>query len=124
MLDGVLGEQTGVVGRTAGDDVHLVQVAEVIVGETVLVEVNPAVDEVPGEGVTHGGGLLVDLLDHEGVVAALLRGGEVPVDGERAALGGAAVEVEELVAVRVDHDDGVLAEFHGVAGEFDEGGDV
>ena len=95
MLDGVLGQQAGVVGGAAGHDEDLVDGLEVRLGDVRLVEEDAPVVEVATEGVADGGGLLVDLLDHEGVVAALLRGGEVPVDGERAA-GCGAVEAQIL----------------------------
>ena len=38
---------------------------------------------MPEQGVGHRGRLLLDLLEHEVVVAALLGGGEIPVDPER-----------------------------------------
>jgi hypothetical protein len=66
----------------------------------------------------------LDLLEHEVVVAALLGGGEVPVDVERAAFDGRAGEVGERVAVATDLDDLVLPELDGVAGVLDECGDV
>ena len=124
VLDGVLRQQPGVVGGTTGDDVDLLDVAEVVVGEALLVEDDLAVDEAAGQGVADGGGLLVDFLHHEGVEAVLLGGLLVPVDGERAALGRGAVEVHDLVIIGRDRDGAVLAELDGVLGVGDEGGDV
>ena len=124
VLDGVLRQQAGVVGRTAGDDEDLLDLAQVVVRQALLVEDDAAVDEVPGQGVADRGGLLEDLLHHEGVEAALLRGLQVPVDGEGSTFGGGAVEVHDLVAVLGDDHDVVLAEFDGLAGVRDEGGDV
>ena len=46
VLDGVLRQQAGVVGGAAGDDEDLVDLAQVLVGQPLLVEHDPAVDEV------------------------------------------------------------------------------
>ena len=57
----------------------------------------------------HRLGLLVDLLEHEGLVAALLRALDVPVDLDHVAvLGGAVVEAVEGRALGRDRDDLVI----------------
>ena len=85
VLDGVLGDEPGVVGGAAGDDEDLVDVAEVLVGHADLVEDDlPGLVDAPAKGVGDRGGLLVDLLAHEGLEAALLGGGDVPVHLDRA----------------------------------------
>ena len=60
--------------------------AEVVVGEAHLVEdqASPSGQQPVEQRVGHGLGLLVDLLGHEVVVAALLGRLEVPVDGAAA----------------------------------------
>ena len=68
--------------------------------------------------------LLLDLLEHEVVEAALLGGGEIPVDVEVRAIDGLPVEDGDRVTVGPDLDDLVLAELDRLAGELDEGGDV
>ena len=88
VLDRVLGEQPGVVGGAAGDDEDLVDLAQFLIGQPLLVEHDPAVDEVAEQGVGDRGGLLGDLLEHEVLVAALLGGGEVPVDVKLPGSGG------------------------------------
>ena len=120
VLDRVLGEQARVVGGAAGHDEHLVDVAQLLVGEALLVEHDPAVDEVPAQRVRQRRGLLLDLLLHEEVVAALLGGGDVPVDVERPGRGDVAVEVGDDGALARQRDDLVLAELDGVAGVVDE----
>ena len=120
VLDGVLGDQPRVVGRATSDDEDLVDVAQVLVGDALLVEDDPAGLEVAPQRVGQRLGLLLDLLEHEVLVAALLGGGEIPVDRERLRLGGIAVEIGDLVAVAGDHDELVLAEFDGLAGVLDE----
>ena len=112
------------VGRAAGHDEDLVDVAQLLVGEALLVEHDPPVDEVPAQCVRQCGGLLLDLLLHEEVVAALLGGGDVPVDVEGAGTGDVAVEVGDDGALARQRDDLVLAELDGVAGVVDERRDV
>ncbi len=124
VLDGVLGDEPGVVGGAAGDDEDLVDVPQILVGHALLVEHDAPGLEVPAQRVGERVRLLLDLLEHEVLVAALLGGGEVPVDRERFALGGLPVEVRDPVAVAVDHHELVLAEFDGLAGVLDEGRDV
>ena len=121
-----LASSPGVVRRAAGDDEDLVDLAQFLVGEALLVEHDAPVDEVPEQGVGDRGGLLGDLLEHEVLVAALLGGRQVPVDVERPGSGvvAVAVEVGDRVAVGGDHDGLVLAELDGVAGVLDEGRDV
>ena len=126
VLDRVLGQQPGVVRGAARDDEDLVDLAQFLIGQPLLVEHDAPVHEVAEQGVGDGGGLLGDLLEHEVVVAALLGGREVPVDMELARVGGVvvAMEVGDPVAVGGDHDRLVLTQFDGVAGVFDERGDV
>ena len=81
------------VGAAAGDDEDLVDVAQFLIGQALLVEHDPAVVEVAEQRVGHRGRLLLDLLEHEVVVAALLGGREVPVDPERTARASSSVEV-------------------------------
>lgn len=84
MLDRVLRQQSGVVGTTAGDDKHLVDVAQFLIGQPLLVEDDLPVLEVAEERVGDSGRLLFDLLEHEVVVTTLFGGREIPVDAERA----------------------------------------
>ena len=122
VLDRVLGQQPGVIRGAAGDDEHLVDLAQLLIGEALLVEHDAAVDEVAQQGVGDGGGLLGDLLEHEVLVAALLGGRQIPVDMKVAGtrVRPVAVEVGDPVAVGGEHHGLVLAQLDGVAGVFDE----
>ena len=80
VLDGLLADQPRVIRGAAGDDEHLVDVTQFLVVEALLVEDDLAVDEMPQQRVANCVRLLLDLLEHEVVVAALLGGREVPVD--------------------------------------------
>ncbi|NCL76165.1 hypothetical protein AIIKEEIJ_03640 [Rhodococcus sp. YH1] len=125
MLDRVLGHQTRVVGAATRDDEHLVHVAQLLIRQPLLVEHDAAPGEVPEQRVGHRGGLLLDLLEHEVVVAALLGGRQIPVDLERAGHHvGAAVEIGHLIPVGGDHHHLVLAQLHRVPGVLDERGHV
>ena len=74
--------------------------------------------------LAQGVGLLVDLLEHEGLVAALLGGGVVPVDGRLGALELAAVEVEQRDALGRDHDQLAVLDLLDAARLLEEGDDV
>ena len=125
VLDGVLRDHPGVERRAAGDDDDLVDVAQVLVGEPHLVELQLAPAAAPAEQrVGHGPRLLVDLLAHEPVVAVLLGGREVPVDVVAAPLGRRPVEAGDRDALPGDRDDLVLAELQRLAGVLDERRDV
>ncbi len=126
VLDRILGQQPGVIRRAAGNHENLVDLAQFLIGEPLLVEHDAAVDEMPEQSVGDRGGLLGDLLEHEVLVAALFGGVHVPVDVELPGTGGqiVAVEVGDPVAVGGDRDGLVLAELDRVAGVTDERGDV
>ncbi len=124
-LDRVLGDHPGVAGGAAGDDDDLVHLGEHGLVDAHLVQDQTTLQVRAGpEGVRHGLRLLVDLLGHEGGVAALLRGGGVPRHGEGAALDRCAREVGDGEAVGAHLDHLVLTELHGLAGVVDEGGHV
>lgn len=122
MLDRVLGQQPGVICRAAGNHEDLVDFAQLLIGEPLLVEHDPTVDEMAEQGVGHGGRLLGDLLEHEVLVAALLGGRQVPVDVEGASLAGhiVAVEVADPIPIGGDHHRLVLTQLDRVAGVLDE----
>ena len=125
VLDGVLRDHAGVERRAARDDDDLVDVAQLLVGEPHLVEVQvPLRRTTPQQRVGDGARLLVDLLAHEPVVAVLLGGRQVPVDVVAATLGGRAVEVHDGDPVAGDRHDLVLAELQRLAGVLDERRDV
>ena len=115
----------GVRGGAAGDDRDPLDRAQLLLADPHLVEHEPAgVVGAAEQGVGDRVRLVVDLLLHEGVVAALLGGGGVPGDLVGLAVGRRAVEVDDRVAVGRDRDDLVLAELEGVPGVADERRDV
>ena len=113
---------------TAGDDEDLVDLAQFLIGQPLLVKNDAVVDEVAEQRVGNGGGLLGDLLEHEVLVAALFGGRGVPVDVEGPVvlqrISRGAIEVGDAVAVGGDHDRLILAELDCLAGVLDERRDV
>ncbi len=71
--------------------------------------------DAAAEGVGDRARLLVDLLEHEVPIAALLRHDRVPEDLDRVALDGLALERRELDAARRHHRHLVVLEDHDVA---------
>ncbi len=108
----------------AGDDDHLPDVPDGVGSEAKPIKNDPPVRAHPlGEGVGEGGGLLVDLLEHERLVACLFRRFLVPVDDLDLPLHHHAVHIEDLGArPRDDHHVPVLGEDH-PAGLGQKGGD-
>ena len=81
LLDRVAADQAGVVGGAAGDDHDPPHAAQEVVVELDLGEVDAVVAGQPvGDRLGDRVGLFVDLLQHEGLVAALLGGVLVPGD--------------------------------------------
>ena len=74
--------------------------------------------------VGHRARLLVDLLQHEVAVAALLRQDRVPEDPDRRPLDRRAVELGDLDAMTRDHGDVLVLQHHDVAGVGEDGRDV
>ena len=79
--------------------------------------------EAVGHRLGHGVGLLVDLLQHEGLVPVLLGRRPRPSRPRRLALDGLAVGVDEAGALRGDGDDLAVLDQLDVAGLRQEGGD-
>ena len=125
VLDGVLGDVPGVGGGAAGDDDDLVDAAQNGGVNAHLIELElTALIDAAAQGVGHGGGLLVDLLVHEGVVAALDGCGGVPGDLPGLGLDGVTVLVPDVDGVGRQQEDLVVVDLGGLLGEGDEGGDV
>ena len=74
--------------------------------------------------VGHRARLLVDLLQHEVPVAALLGQDRIPEDADRRPLDGRAVELGDLDAVTGHHRHVLVLEHDDVAGVGEDGGDV
>ena len=110
MLDGVLGHVARVRRRATGHHDDLVDRAQLRLRDAQLVEGEVAVLEAAAQGLLHRGRLFVDLLLHEGGVAAGHGGLYVPVHLVGLVLHGRAEEVRDLHPVRPHAHDLVLAD--------------
>ncbi len=87
VLDGGRADQRGVIGRAAGDQLDPIDRPEGLGQAVELGDLDPVVGgHPPGQRLEQGGRLLVHLLEHEVLVAALLGGLGRPVDGADRAL--------------------------------------
>ena len=93
------------VGGAAGENDDPAQVAELLVGQAEALEHEVSVADTVAERLLDRVRLLVDLLQHESLVAGLLGRLLVPVDLERLALDLAVPDVEEARAVGGDRND-------------------
>ena len=78
-LQGVLGGHAHMVGRAAGNDIELIHFPQLLGGDVQVLQHHSALLNAGGDGVPECFGLLHDLLEHEMLIAALLRGGDLPV---------------------------------------------
>ena len=126
MLDQELAHQGGVPARPAGEEHHPRGLAQPIRRLPELLEVDLAVLEAdpPQERVPHRPRLLVDLLEHEVAVAALLRLHRVPGDALGIALDGDARERRDPDARRRHRGDVAVLEEEEVARVGQQRGDV
>ena len=125
VLDRVAGDLAGVGRGAAADHDDLVDGAQDVLGDAHLVQGQVAVGvDAVGQGGTHGVGLLMDLLLHEGRPTVLggAIGGEV--DLVRLALNGVTRGVDDGHARRRDDHDLVLVDLDGAVRVLDEGQDV
>ena len=91
LLDHVPADDAGVVCGAAGEDHDPAQALQLLVREPEPLELEPAVAEAVADRLGDGLGLLVDLLEHERLVAALLGALVVPVELELVVLDRRAV---------------------------------
>jgi hypothetical protein len=113
-----------VVGGAAGDDHDPFQVAQVAVVEGDVGEIDSLVArQAVGQGLGDGVGLFVDLLQHEGLEAALLGGVGVPAHLFGSALDGDPVGVGDAHLAGLDFDDLAVFDRDRDAGVGEEGRD-
>ena len=106
----VLADHADVVGGAARDDVDVPESVYIVRADGETVKPDFPVAQIRGDRAADGLRLLVDLLEHEVGVAALLGGGHVPVDVVARLFDRAAVFVKDLDAA--PGQDGHLAVLH------------
>ena len=94
---------------------------QLVVGDADVAELHGVARHAVEDRLRHGVRLLVDLLEHEGLVAALLGGGVVPVDVGDLALEPVAVGVHELGLAGAHRHELVVVQELDVAGLGQEG---
>ena len=120
----MLAQAAHIVGGAAGHHVDALQLFQIFLGELDIVQDDTAVADSRRNGAPDSLGLLVDLLDHEVIVAALFGGGNVPVDGLGNLFHGIIEGVVEAGAV-LGEDDGVaVVQIDHLAGVFQNRGHV
>ena len=105
LLDDVAADHAGVVGRPAGEDHDTAEVPQLLVSEAETLEDEVPVPHTVAERLLDRVRLLVDLLEHERLVAGFLRRLVVPVDLERLAHDLAVLDVDEARALRGNRHD-------------------
>ena len=95
ILEDVLGGHAHMPGGAAGNDVHGGDIGQKRIGESGPGQVDPAVLQNAVQGIADSGGLFVDLLEHEMLIAALFGGLGVPGDLGGLVLDHIAVQVIE-----------------------------
>ena len=114
LLHDVPADDARVVRRAAGDDDDTAEIADLLLVEPEAVEHEMPVTDTVADRLAHRLRLLVDLLEHERLVTALLGRLVVPVD--RNHVGRAAVRAVELRAGRRDRDDVPVVREHDAVG--------
>ena len=112
------------VRRPTSNNEHFLHFTELILGQPLLVENNPPILQVSRECVADSARLLIDLLLHEGVIAALFSGRQIPVNGEGLAFLLVTKKVREGVAIFRDGHRSVLPDLHCLVRVLNERGNV
>src|SRR5262249_17989874 len=105
LLDDVAADDARVVRRAAGGDHDAAQVLELLVAEAEALEDEVPVPHTVAERLLDCVRLLVDLLEHERLVAGLLGRLVVPVDLDSLAHDLSVLDVDEARTLRRDRDD-------------------
>ena len=80
-LDDALADHACMQRRATADDVDVFNVAQTLIGQSVVLETNGIVLDTGGHGICNSLRLFHDLLEHEVLIAALFCCGHIPVDG-------------------------------------------
>ena len=112
------------IGRAAGGDDYLVDIAQLLIGEAEALKLDAPVADARVDGGLYGAGLLHDLLEHEVLIAALFRGLGIPQDAGGAFVYLAAGAVVDAYLIRRDGGKLPLVKIDDCARMADERGDV
>ena len=126
LLDVVLADKTRMIRRAAGDDVNLIKRIEEFAAPAQLVhdDMLAVLGNARRHRVAHGLRLLVNLLEHEVLVATLFRRLGVPVDLEDLLRHDFAAAIRDVHAVRLDDRHLTVIDDVGAPRARDDRGDV
>ena len=110
--------------RAAGDHIDAAQAAQIALIELHIVQHDAAVADPWIDRIAQGLGLVVNFLEHEVRIAALLRSGHLPLDVLGRLAHGRAVCVIELRGVLREHDHIAVVEIHDAARIRQDGRDI
>ncbi len=125
-LDHEFSGEGGVPACSAGDDAHLLELAELLFGDLHFVEedLSGVLRDAAEQSIAHGAGLLENFFLHEMLVAALFGHDGVPSDVVGGAIDGAAVVVHDADTILREDGDIPIGEEENLARVFEKGGDV
>ena len=123
-LQVVLAHHAHMPAGAAGDDVDFLQAADVVVAEVEVLKVHRPLPDPGEDAPAQGLGLLHDLLEHEVLVAALLRRVDLPVDMGDLLFDGLHQVVVALDAVPGEHRHLPVVHVAHLPGVAQDGGDV
>ena len=112
--------------RAAGNDAHVLKLAELLFRNRHLIQENfsGVLRDAAEQGIAYGARLLKNFLLHEVLVAALFRHEGVPGDVVRGTFGGTAVVVHDAHPFCGQHGDVAVGEEKHFARVLEQGGDV
>ena len=117
----ILADHAHMVAGAAGHNENAVNAFDICTGQVQVVQHHPAIPDAGRNGLADGLRLLEDLLEHEMGVAALFRGGNVPVDVAVSLFDGVHLIVEEADALRRQNGDLPVLHIDDIAGMGDNG---
>ena len=110
--------------RAAGNHIDTAQAAQIALIELHIVQHDAAVTDTGIDRIAQGLRLVVNFLEHEVRIAALLRSGHLPLDVLRGLAHGRTVCVIELRGVLREHDHIAVVEIHDAARIRQDGRDI
>ena len=120
-----LGDESGMVARTASDDLDGAGIFELeFFDRFVEVDGDFVFEDASAQGVGNFLGLFFDFLEHVVGVALFFGGGDVPLNGFDGALDGEKLRIEDVDAVGRESGDVAVFEEGDLSGVCQDGGDV
>ena len=110
--------------RAAGNHIDAAQAAQIALIKLYVIQHDAAVADPWIDRVAQGLGLVINFLEHEVRIAALLRSGHLPLDVLRGLAHGRTVCVIELRGVLREHDHIAVVEIHDAARIRQDGRDI